>query len=362
MRLGGKPARTGAAVMALLARMPGRRRPCWLAHRAARRPGGHEGRSAAARRERVPGAGQPGGVRERGSPEEAEPGDGRLRPRPTGSRAHQRYVASVQKHLGRIEGASVREIPYEFDSWQAGSQSLKADGRGDARRRAGSLRRVHPQGRSQRRARLRPEGHRDHRAERRRARSSCATPPRPACRRPRSRRSSGGHTTPTSRSPRRSARTTSATTSPTSSASPTWRPRPTPAPPASCFVHCFPREQVRDHYAPYEGVHWEIPAAAGRRRRGRAAQGARRRAARRATLTLSGTRGPAPTKTLVATLPGMSEERLVVAEPHRRHERRLGQRPDRDDRAWRSTSPRCRRSAARARSSSSSPPRTCTSA
>ena len=37
------------------------------------------------------------------------------------------------------------------------------------------------------------------------------------------------------------------------------------------LVHSFPREQVRDHYAPYEGVHWKVPGRAGRRRRGRRA-------------------------------------------------------------------------------------------
>ena len=76
------------------------------------------------------------------------------------------------------------------------------------------------------------------------------------------------------------------------------------------LVHGFPREQVRDHYAPYEGVHWGVPGRAGGRGRGRAAEGSSPRPARRDSAARHAR--PAPTRTLVATLPGMSEERIVV--------------------------------------------------
>ena len=48
--------------------------------------------------------------------------------RPTGSANHQAYVASVERHLADIPALSVREIPYEFDSWLAGSESMQAAG------------------------------------------------------------------------------------------------------------------------------------------------------------------------------------------------------------------------------------------
>ena len=64
------------------------------------------------------------------------------------------------------------------------------------------------------------------------------------------------------------------------------RPPPTPAPRASCFGHGFPREQVRDHYAPYEGVHWELPAVQVGVDEGDAPQAARR-AGTSATIALS---------------------------------------------------------------------------
>ena len=77
------------------------------------------------------------------------------------------------------------------------------------------------------------------------------------------------------------------------------------------FVHGFPHEQVKGHYAPYDGVRWGVPAvyvgadegavlkhAAGSGRSGR--------------LELAAQEGPATTRTLIATLAGASEERIVV--------------------------------------------------
>jgi hypothetical protein len=77
------------------------------------------------------------------------------------------------------------------------------------------------------------------------------------------------------------------------------------------FVHGFPREQVRGHYAPYEGERWGVPALyvgvdEGERLKRLAAEGGT------AGIDLVAREGPAETRTVVATLPGMSNERIIV--------------------------------------------------
>lgn len=72
------------------------------------------------------------------------------------------------------------------------------------------------------------------------------------------------------------------------------------------LVRDVPRDQA-DFLAPYEGVQWGVPAVyVG------ADEGAAIKAATSATLTLAATRTPARTRTLVATLPGRSAQKLVV--------------------------------------------------
>jgi len=77
------------------------------------------------------------------------------------------------------------------------------------------------------------------------------------------------------------------------------------------FVHNFSREQVPEVYAPYEGLMWSAPglylgADEGVVARQAAAEG------RSARLTLEAQIVPATTRMLIATLPGQSEERLVI--------------------------------------------------
>jgi hypothetical protein len=77
------------------------------------------------------------------------------------------------------------------------------------------------------------------------------------------------------------------------------------------FVHGFPAAQVRDQYAPYEGTRWKVPALyvgvdEGQKLLAQAQSGGVAR------LRLSASEGPAPTRTIVATLPGTSDERIVV--------------------------------------------------
>jgi len=78
------------------------------------------------------------------------------------------------------------------------------------------------------------------------------------------------------------------------------------------FVHGFPHEQVAGHYAPYPGIRWEVPAVyvgadEGAQLKEAAASGGG------ASLKLTAAEGPATTHALVATLPGASDERLVIA-------------------------------------------------
>ena len=77
------------------------------------------------------------------------------------------------------------------------------------------------------------------------------------------------------------------------------------------FVHGFPADQVRGQYAPYEGTHWKVPAVyvgvdEGERLKQLAASGAPARVVIRAHDV------KAQTRTIIATLPGVSDERMVV--------------------------------------------------
>jgi hypothetical protein len=77
------------------------------------------------------------------------------------------------------------------------------------------------------------------------------------------------------------------------------------------FVHGFPREQVRDQYSPYEGVRWDVPAvsvgvAEGLRLKELARRGGTGR------IRLLASERIALTETLVATLAGASDEKIVV--------------------------------------------------
>jgi hypothetical protein len=77
------------------------------------------------------------------------------------------------------------------------------------------------------------------------------------------------------------------------------------------FVHGFPRRQVRDQYAPYEGTRWDVPAVyvgadEGARLEKLATSGGS------ATLKLASADTAVTTPTVVATLPGSGDERFVI--------------------------------------------------
>ena len=77
------------------------------------------------------------------------------------------------------------------------------------------------------------------------------------------------------------------------------------------FVHGFPRRQVRDQYAPYEGTRWDIPALyvgadEGEQLKKLAASNGVAR------MKLSAADAHVSTPTVVATLPGASNERFVI--------------------------------------------------
>jgi hypothetical protein len=82
---------------------------------------------------------------------------------------------------------------------------------------------------------------------------------------------------------------------------------------AVIFVHGFPRAQVLEHYEPYEGLQWGVPAVYVGADEG---QLLKRRALRAggatAEVTVQAQRAPVTTRTLIATLPGASDERIVV--------------------------------------------------
>ena len=77
------------------------------------------------------------------------------------------------------------------------------------------------------------------------------------------------------------------------------------------FMHNLPRAQVAEQYAPYQGTHWQIPALEvgadeAQQLKAWAAQGGA------ATLHIAATVEPATTNMLVATLPGTSDERIII--------------------------------------------------
>jgi hypothetical protein len=73
------------------------------------------------------------------------------------------------------------------------------------------------------------------------------------------------------------------------------------------FVHGFPRAQVQGQYAPYEGQHWGVPAVyVG------VDEGERLKRGGTARIALAARDVRSPIRTLVATLPGISDERMVV--------------------------------------------------
>jgi hypothetical protein len=77
------------------------------------------------------------------------------------------------------------------------------------------------------------------------------------------------------------------------------------------FVHDFPHEQVKGHYAPYDGIRWGVPALYVGADEGAELKSAAE-ANRSARLSLTAAEAQATTRTLIATLPGMSDERIVV--------------------------------------------------
>jgi len=79
------------------------------------------------------------------------------------------------------------------------------------------------------------------------------------------------------------------------------------------FVHGLPRDQVQGQYAPYTGDHWAVPGLylgvdEGAPLIERLAEGE----SLDATLGLTASQGPAPTRTLIGSLPGKSKERIVI--------------------------------------------------
>jgi hypothetical protein len=77
------------------------------------------------------------------------------------------------------------------------------------------------------------------------------------------------------------------------------------------MMHGFPYADVKGHYAPYEGVEWPVPAVyvgvdEAEQLKTLAATGGV------AHIRLSADESTTPTSTLIATLPGASEERIVI--------------------------------------------------
>ena len=81
--------------------------------------------------------------------------------------------------------------------------------------------------------------------------------------------------------------------------------------PTMLFVHGFPREQKKGQYAPYEGIEWPVPTLMlgideGETVKKLAAAGGS------ATLTLTAEVKRVKTRMLLATLPGVSDEKVVI--------------------------------------------------
>ena len=79
------------------------------------------------------------------------------------------------------------------------------------------------------------------------------------------------------------------------------------------FMRDQPRSQARGHYAPYEGLQWEVPALyLGADESARLREAIAAGAGATATVTIRARRRPVTTRTLLATLPGRRSQRLVV--------------------------------------------------
>jgi hypothetical protein len=80
------------------------------------------------------------------------------------------------------------------------------------------------------------------------------------------------------------------------------------------FVHELPRNEVRGHYRPYDGIHWKVPALhLGVDEGAQVKQAVASGSAGQARLTLRArTFRRAPTRTLVARLDGPGRRRIVV--------------------------------------------------
>jgi hypothetical protein len=78
------------------------------------------------------------------------------------------------------------------------------------------------------------------------------------------------------------------------------------------FVHGLPRDQVKGQYGPYPGVHWDIPAVYLGADEGAALEDAIALGDATATIAVAAEQARAETRTLIATLPGKSDERIVI--------------------------------------------------
>jgi hypothetical protein len=77
------------------------------------------------------------------------------------------------------------------------------------------------------------------------------------------------------------------------------------------FTGGFPAKEIKGRYAPYEGISWKTPMLYVGADEGLALERAARKHGK-ATLTLRGRRDPGTTRTLLATIPGKSPERIVI--------------------------------------------------
>jgi hypothetical protein len=79
------------------------------------------------------------------------------------------------------------------------------------------------------------------------------------------------------------------------------------------FLRPLPRSQQKDFYAPYEGLQWKVPGAyLGADQSERIRDALERDPSAEATITVEAERTPARTRTLLATVPGRSKQKLVV--------------------------------------------------